>query len=225
MAISQKLPVLLVDDNKRFRQGIQTFLGHHSKIGKLPIEVVAEAATTEQAVSMAHQKQPALILLDLELASGNGISTLIRLKEMSFVGKVLVLSAHQEDDAIFQAMQAGAKGYVFKNHVATQLCDAIATVLNSEVYLPTEVASSFFRKFWADADVVVQTRQKLNLSNREQEVLHWLVKGESNEEIAKRLFITVATVKAHLTNIFEKLQVTSRTQAVIAAFKFGLIQA
>ena len=122
-------------------------------------------------------------------------------------------------------MQAGAAGYVFKNRLVTQLCEAIATALKSEIYLPTEVVSGFFRRFWADSEASVLTRQKLQITEREQEVLHWLLQGDSNEEIAKRLYITVATVKAHLTSIFKKLQVTSRTQAVVAAFKFGLIPA
>ncbi|GAA6614577.1 response regulator [Scytonema sp. NUACC26] len=223
MLRDRKLSVLLVDDDLRFRQGLHTFLDFHSNSGQLPIEVVAEAESTEQAISLAVQKQPDLILLDLELATGDGITTLIRLREKSFVGKVLVLSAHQEDDFIFRAMQAGSVGYVFKNHVTTQLYEAITTVLNSEIYLPAEVASGFFRRFHTYSEAFLITCQKLNLSEREQEVLQFLVKGYSNEEMAKRLYVTVATIKAHLTNIFEKMQVTSRTQAVLAALKLGVI--
>lgn len=223
MMTNEKLSVLLVDDDQRFRQGLHTLLNFYSNSGQLPLEVVAEAASTEQAVSLATEKQPALILLDLELTAGDGITTLHRLKETSFVGKVLVLSAHQEDNFIFQAMQAGSVGYVFKNRVATQLCEAITTALKSEIYLPTEVASGFFRRFHAYSEASIRTRQKLHLTEREQEVLQWLVQGDSNEEIAKRLYVTVATVKAHLTSIFEKLQVTSRTQAVVAALKLGVI--
>ena len=225
MTMDQLLPVLLVDEDQDFRQELHILLNFYSNNGQLPIEIVAEAASVEQAINFVTQKQPALILLDLGLTLDNGIATLIRLKEIGFIGKVLILSDHQEDDAIFRAMQAGAAGYIFKNRLVTQLCEAIATALKSEIYLPTEVASGFFRRFWADSEAFVLTRQKLQITEREQEILHWLLQGDSNEEIAKRLYITVATVKAHLTSIFKKLRVTSRTQAVVTAFKFGLIPA
>lgn len=225
MTTAQKLSVLLVDDDQRFRQGVNTLLSFYRVNGSLLLEVVGEATTVDQALSLAAQHRPALILLDLELASGDGIAVLIRLFQMSFAGKVLVLSAHQEDGWIFQAMQAGAAGYVFKSCLATQLCEAVNTVMKSEIYLPPVVASGFFRRFQADSEASVQARHKLHLTEREREVLHWLTQGDSNETIAKRLHVTVATVKAHLTSIFEKLEVTSRTQAIVAALKLGLIQA
>lgn len=220
-----QISVLLVDDDQRFRQGLCTLLSFYNVNGSLFLEVVGEAASVEQALSLTAQQRPALILLDLELATGDGITTLRRLREMFYTGKVLVLSAHQEDDWIFRAMQAGAVGYVFKSRLATQLYEAITTVMRSEIYLPVEVASGFFRRFQADSECSLQARQKLHLTEREQEVLHWLAQGASNEEIAKRLYVTVATVKAHLTSIFEKLEVTSRTQAIVAALRLGLLQA
>ena len=224
MATAQNLSVLLVDDDQRFRQGLRTLLNFYNINGSLLLDVVGETASVDQALSLTAQQRPALILLDLELATGDGITALIRLREMSYAGKVLVLSGHQEDDWIFRAMQAGAAGYVFKSRLATQLCDAITTVMKSEVYLPAEVASGFFRRFQAYSESSLQARQKLHLTEREQEVLHWLAQGASNEEIAKHLYVTVATVKAHLTSIFEKLEVNSRTQAIVAALKLGLIQ-
>lgn len=225
MVTTEKLSVLLVDDEQRFRQGLLTLFNFYNANGSFFLEVVGEASSQEQALKLAAQLSPALIMLDLELAQGDGITTLIRLKEMSYQGKVLVLSGHQEDDWIFKAMQAGAAGYVFKSRLAAQLCDAITTVIKSEIYLPAEVASGFFRRFQADSESCLQTRRRLHLTEREQEVLHWLTQGASNEEIAKHLYVTVATVKAHLTSIFEKLEVTSRTQAIVTALKLGLIQA
>jgi DNA-binding NarL/FixJ family response regulator len=225
MSTNEKISVLLVDDEQRFRQGLRTLLNFYSVNDSLSLEVVGEAASQDEALKLAAQLSPNLILLDLELAGGNGITTLIKLKEISFAGKILVLSGHQEDNWIFKAMQAGATGYVFKTRLATQLCEAINTVFKSEVYLPAEVASGFFRCFQATSDSHLQTRRGLHLTEREQEVLNWLTQGASNEEIAKHLYVTVATVKAHLTSIFEKLRVTSRTQAIVAALKLGLVQA
>jgi DNA-binding NarL/FixJ family response regulator len=219
--MNQKLSILIVDDDDRFRQGIVTFLGLLRNDGS--IEVVGEANNVDRALKLAQQKQPDLILLDLELAGSDGITALIDLKDIAYSGKVLVLSGHQEDEWIFRAMQAGASGYVFKSRVANQLCDAIDTVLRSEIYLPTEVASRFFRLFQTQADASLRTCHKLHLTEREREVLYWLNQGASNALIAKQLYVTVATVKAHLTSVFEKLEVTSRTQAIIAAVNLGLL--
>jgi DNA-binding NarL/FixJ family response regulator len=224
MVDSKKLSVLLVDDEKRFRQGILTFLEFYSISAALSVEVVGEAESLEQALKLTQQKTPDLILLDLQLSGSDGITVLLRLKETAYTGKVLVLSAHQEDDWIFRAMQAGAAGYVFKNHIPTQLGEAINTVMQSKIYVPSEVASRFFRFFQAYSDSSLKACHQLHLTEREQEVLHWLAQGASNEEIAKNLYVTVATVKAHLTSIFDKLKVTSRTQAIVVAIKLGLVK-
>jgi len=224
MLNNQKLSVLLVDDEERFRQGLRTLLNFYNTSSALPVEVVGDADCVEQVLKFANQKTPDLILLDMQLTGCDGITVLARLKEVAFAGKVLVLSAHQEDDWIFRAMQAGASGYVFKNRLATQLCEAINTVTKSEIYLPSEVASRFFRFLQAYSDASIRACQQVHLTEREQEVLYWLTQGASNEEIAKHLYVTVATVKAHLTSIFEKLKVTSRTQAIVAALKLGLVK-
>lgn len=224
MASKQKLSVLLADDEERFRQGVRTFLNFYSVNYSLPIEVIGEADSVEQILKFTTKKCPDLILLDLELLGGDGITALVRLKEVCYSGKILVLSAHQEDEWIFRAMQAGASGYIYKVRLATQLCEAINTVMKSEIYLPPEVAMGFFRHFQADADSSAKVCCKLHLTEREQEVLHWLTQGACNEEIAKNLYVTVATVKAHLTSIFDKLKVTSRAQAIVAAIKLGLVK-
>jgi DNA-binding NarL/FixJ family response regulator len=220
MDIEGHLSVLIVDDDDRFRQGIITFLSFLNIYGS--IDIVGEATTVDRAVTLAKQKQPDLMLLDMELAGEDGITALINLKNIGYHGKILVLSGHQEDECIFRAMQVGAAGYVFKSRVATQLGEAIETVMQSKFYLPTEVASSFFRLFQAEVDSIEKSCQQLHLTEREREVLYWLTQGASNHQIAKHLYITVATVKAHLTSIFEKLKVTSRAQAIVAAVRLGL---
>lgn len=225
MTAPQLISILLVDDDPIFRKGLQTLLNFYSSTGTWRFQIVGEAASVEQALQLAVEQHPALILLDLELPPDDGITALIRLREQSYLGKVLVLSAHQGDEWVFRAMQAGANGYVFKDQIASQLCSAIATVINDEVYLAPDVATGFFRMFHFYTGKSLQASQALHLTEREQEVLHWLVQGASNEIIAQRLYITVATVKAHLTAIFEKLGVNSRTQAIIKALKLGLVSA
>lgn len=219
----QPLRVLLVDDEPRFRQGLHTFLSFFSNQEGRALEVIGEADSANQAIQLS-QQQPSLILLDLELAEGNGIDVLQQLRELSFQGKVIVLSGHQEDEWIFQAIQAGATGYVFKHQLLTQLPDAIKAILKAEMYLPPAATHGFFRRFHAHEQSRLHLRQQYHLTDREKDVLNWLAQGASNEEISKHLYVTVATVKAHLTNIFEKLEVTSRTQAIVTAFKLGLVQ-
>jgi len=223
MTSIQPISILLVDDEQRFRQGLRTLLGFYNGNGNLRFDIVGEAASVDQALNLTVEQRPALILLDLELPPSDGVTALIRLGELPYKGKVLVLSAHREDEWVFRAMQAGACGYVFKDRLATQLCEAIATVMRDEVYLSPEVATHFFRLFHFYAGRSLQACQAIHLTEREQEVLNWLVQGASNEEIAQHLYITVATVKAHLTAIFEKLAVNSRTQAIVKALKLGLV--
>ncbi len=223
MTVTQSVSMLLVDDDPLFRKGLQTLLEFYSNSGSLQLELVGEAACVDQALKVAAQQHPALILLDLELPQDDGVVALVRLREQSYPGKVLVLSAHHEDEWVFRAMQAGASGYVFKDCLASQLCQAIATVIDREIYLAPEVATGFFRMFHFYAGRSWQAAQSLHLTERERQVLHWLVQGASNEKIAQHLYITVATVKAHLTAIFEKLGVSSRTQAIVKALKLGLV--
>jgi DNA-binding NarL/FixJ family response regulator len=187
--------------------------------------VVGEAVTAEQALHLCQTHHPTLMLLDMELAQGDGVTVLCELKKLPTPPKVLVLSVHREDEWVFRAMQAGAQGYVCKDHVAEQLTTAIETVLREEVYLSPQIATGFFRLFRFYAGQTLQVCQSLHLTEREQEVLNCLVQGASNDAIAKHLHVTVATVKAHLTGIFEKLEVSSRTQAIVKALKLGLVSA
>ena len=219
---NKAISVLLVDDEQRFRAGVRTFLGC-SQIQDRTIEVVGAANYPALALSLTKQYTPDLILIDLELAEGDGLSLLEQLRASNTSSRTLVLSSHQEDHWIYQAMQLGANGYVFKDR-SQQLLDAIATVMQNQIYLPPEVATGFFRRFQkTQASLPLKLGQPCNLSDRENEVLYWLVQGASNDLIAKQLYITVATVKVHLTNIFLKLQVTSRTQAIVAAIRMNLI--
>lgn len=223
--IGQQISILLVDDNETFRQGLSSMLAFFKNNNSLNIEIIGEANSVEQALKLTRKKSPDLILLDLELFGSDGITALTCLKDIGYSGKVLVLSGHQEDDYIFQAMEKGAAGYIFKTQVINQLHKAINTVMQSDFYLPPEVTNVFLRRFQANSDSRYQKKHQLHLTQREQEVLELLTKGDSNEKIAEQLYVSVATVKAHLTSIFEKLRVSSRTQAIVTAIKLGIVEA
>ncbi|MFE4106165.1 response regulator [Almyronema epifaneia] len=222
---TQKISVLLVDDNHQFRHGLETLLGFYHTTGSLSCCVVGHAASVEQGLQLVQEQQPQLVLLDMELTQNDGVTFLVQQRQLRQPSRVLVLSAHQEDEWVFRAMQAGACGYVFKDRLAHQLSQAIATVMQDQIYLSAEVATRFFRLFHFYSGRTMLAKATVHLTEREQEVLHWLVQGASNDAIAKRLHITVATVKAHLTGIFEKLEVSSRTQAIVKALKLGLVAA
>ena len=220
----RSISVLLVDDHAEFRQGVRTLLGFYTN-GSATFEVVGEAGSVDQAIKMVETHHPMVTLLDMELNQGTGLDVLQRLRSLGVDTRVLSLSTHREDEWIFQAMQAGADGYIAKDKLATQLYEALQTVLQDEIYLDPELATGFFRLFRSNFHQHQQAREEIRLTDREQEVLHWLVQGASNETISKQLFITIATVKAHLTAIFEKLKVRSRTQAIVKAIKLGLVKA
>ncbi len=120
-------------------------------------------------------------------------------------------------------MQAGACGYLLKQYLVERLWLAMRTVLEGQIYLSPEVTTSFFRRFHFYSGCSVVPVGAVPLTEREREVLQWLVQGASNDAIARQMHITVATVKAHLTAIFEKLAVKSRTQAIVKALKLGLV--
>ncbi|PZV14271.1 MAG: DNA-binding response regulator [Leptolyngbya sp.] len=228
---TQPISTLLVDDCCAFRQGLKNLLDFHSATGLMQFQIVGQATCYQQAIELAIQQSPTLILLDMELAQGSGIDVLQQLRTTSSRetislpqgSHVLVLSAHEEAEWVFKAMQAGAQGYVLKHQLSTQLLEAIQVVLQNQIYLAPEVATQFFQLFHFSAGRSLPKPQTVHLTEREREVLYWLVQGASNEVISQQLRITIGTVKAYLTIIFEKLKVTSRTQAALQALKLGLV--
>jgi DNA-binding NarL/FixJ family response regulator len=225
LQFSSPVSILLVDDCPTFRQGLKNLLDFHNTTSPWQFQIVGQAASLQQALNLAIQQSPMLILLDMELAQGNGVEVLQHLRSHAKTSHTLVLSGHQEEEYIFQAMQAGARGYLFKHHLFTQLLEAVQVVLQNQIYLSPEVATRFFQRFHFVAGRSMAGMQTVHLTEREREVLQWLAQGASNEVIAQQLSITVGTVKAYLTTIFEKLAVNSRTQAALQALKMGLVSA
>ena len=214
----QLVSVLLVDENYQLRRGLKTLLNFYTDDCYLQFQIVGEAASADQALKLAAEQSPALVLLAMELGQA-----LAGLKAQNYRGKVLVLASSRQDEAIYRVMQDGARGVVAKDRLGSQLYDAISIVMNDEIFMAPDVAAGFFRMFHFYGGRSLLGEHTIHLTEREAEVLHWLVQGASNEQIARYLFVTVATVKAHLTAIFEKLGVISRTQAIVKALKLGLV--
>ena len=217
--------ILIADDDSKFRLGVESLfeLCNFAKTQKFL--VVGQAASVEQALGLAKEQSPGVVLLDLELGQDCGLQFLQRHIQGNNRSRVLVVSDRQDDEQVFRAMQAGARGYLLKQQVPTHLLEAIATILRDEIYLSPQLATAFFRGFHFYSGRSLQSKPCIHLTEREQEVLHWVVQGASNIQISQELCITVGTVKAYLTTIFEKLEVKSRTQAALKALKLGLVYA
>jgi len=223
--LTHPISTLLVDDCPILRQGLKNLLDFHSMTGSMQFQVVGQAASLEQTIDLAIQQSPMLILLDIKLGQEHRVNVLHALRAHARASKVLVISGEEGEEWVFQAMQAGAKGYVFKHHISLQLLTAIEVVMQNQIYLSPEAATQFFQLFHFCSGRSMSGNQAIHLTQREREVLYWLVQGASNEAISQELHITVGTVKAYLTTIFEKLNVTSRTQAALQALKLGLVLA
>lgn len=221
--ITAPISVLLIDDNPAFRNGLCTLLDFYNSTGEIPFKVVGQAASVDQALALAKTQKPALILLDLELGQSDGLEFLAAYSQLKQPGKVLVLSGHTEDEWVFRAMQAGARGYLVKQKLSTQLYQAITTLIQEHIYLSAETASGFFRLFHFYSGKSLQTTSGVHLTQREKDVLQCLAEGNSNAVIAQRLTIEIGTVKFYLRDIFEKLNVKNRTQAALKALKLGIV--
>ncbi len=202
-----KIRILLVDDHVTIRMGVTTAASDASDM-----EVIAEADSGEDAIELFRKYRPDLVVLDLRLQGMGGIETLKALREEFRSVRVLIFCSHAKGEEIYQAMRAGAAGFVLKEMPLDRLLDAIRAVNRGEQYVPREIAARMGERLLA------------HLSPRETEVLRLLGRGLSNKEIGTQLGVVEGTVKIHIANIFNKLGVSDRTQALIEAIKRGIIQ-
>ena len=232
IVMSQKktISLLIIDDNWEFRNNLKTLLQLYSQNDLLKLKVIGDTDSIAQGKLIIGKYQPQIVLLDLELQQESGLDILKHLSQNNCQTKTLILSAHEEEEMIFRAMSLGAQGYIFKPNVVSQLQEAIKTILNAKIYLPPEAATGFFLSFnnylsdFGELEAV-ENHQKndYHLTHREKDVLGYLIQGLSNEEIAQELYVTIATVKAHLSSIFSKFCVKNRTQAIVMALKEDII--
>ncbi|MEV0084196.1 response regulator transcription factor [Saccharopolyspora sp. NPDC050642] len=203
--------VLVVDDHPVVRAGLQALLA-----GAAGIEVVGEAATAVEAVRQADAFRPDVVLMDLQLGDGvEGVEATRRLLALDTPPRVLVLTTYDADTDITRAIDAGATGYLLKAGPPEELFQAIRAAAQGKTMLSPEIASRLLQRSRAPEQ---------SLSAREVEILELLAQGLGNKELAKKLFISEATVKTHLVHIYSKLGVDSRMAAVSAAVERRLIR-
>jgi DNA-binding NarL/FixJ family response regulator len=212
----ESIRVLIADDHPLFRDGM------HGLLDSVPdTEVVGEATTGEEVVAQAAALQPDVILMDIQMPGANGIEATRAIIHTSPHIGVLVVTMYEDDDLVFSAMRAGARGYVLKGANQAEVLRAIRAVANGEVIFGPTIAQRVM-SFLSAPRPVTPARVFPELTERETEVLSLIAHGRTNEEIAKELVLSLKTVRNHVSNIFSKLQVADRAQAVIRAREAGL---
>jgi DNA-binding NarL/FixJ family response regulator len=199
--------ILIVDDHPIMRVGITALIASSKEMA-----VVAQAGSGEEAVKLHALHHPDITLMDLRLPGISGVETIRSIRAQSPKARFIVLTTYEGDEDIYQAMEAGASGYLVKGMPQEMLVNAVKRVHAGGRYLPPPVSQA----------LTSRTRDS-NLSNREREVLRLLATGKSNREIAGQLGITEATVKCHVSVILMRLNASDRTQAVVTALQRGLI--
>jgi len=203
-----KIRVLIADDHVTVREGLAAIIGRQPDMS-----VVGEAATGREVVDLWRQRRPDVTLLDLRMPILDGVGAIVKIRQGEPSARIVVLTTYDSDYDISRAVSAGAKGYLLKDAKREELLECVRKVYAGEICIsPTLVAK------------LAQGMSSESLTARELEVLSMLARGKSNKEIGMNLYISETTVKSHLRNIFTKLNVLSRTEAITVATQRGLIQ-
>ena len=214
--ISRRITVLLVDDHEVVRQGLRAYLD-----AQPDLVVVGEASSGDEAVDAATEFLPDVMLLDLVMSGMGGVEAARRVKSVTPRTQIVVLTSYHQDEFIFPAMQAGAISYILKDVVMEDLAEAVRKAARGEGVLHPRVAERVIQEVNGSKKALFNPFQ--TLTNREMEVLHLIARGMPNSEIAEALFISENTVKGHVSNILNKLQLADRTQAAVFAWEQGLV--
>ena len=208
--------VLIADDHPLFREGMRGRLDRVADIA-----VVGEAESGDEAVELARKLEPHVVLMDIKMPGLNGIEATREILRANPRVGVLMLTMFEDDDSVFAAMRAGAKGYLLKDSGGEGVVYAIRALTSGEAVFGPGVAERIIGFFSAPRPATPQ-RTFAELTEREEEVLSLVAQGKSNQEISRQLFVSLKTVRNHVSNILVKLQVADRAQAVIRARDAGM---
>lgn len=213
--MSEPVRVLIADDHTLFRDGLRALIASDG------IEVIGEAATGAEAVALAEQLQPDVILMDIQMQDLNGIEATRRITRASPHIGVIMVTMFEDNDSVFAAMRAGARGYILKGADRTEVIRSIEAAARGEALFGPEIAGRLMSFFSAPRpDVAADLFPEL--TPRELEILDLIAQGDNNATIARKLAISNKTVRNHVSNIFSKLQVADRADAIIRARNAGL---
>jgi NarL family two-component system response regulator LiaR len=214
---TNSITVMIVDDHEMIRRGACGYLEAQPDIA-----VVAQASSGEEAVKLASEFIPNVLLMDLVMPGMDGVEATRKIKTISPRTQIIILTSFHQDEFIFPALQAGAISYLLKDVKASELVEAIRRAARGEATLHPKIASRViktFRSFETE-----ETTPFITLTERELEVLKLIAKGYSNDKIAEQLVISVGTVKGHVSNILSKLHLVDRTQAAAYAWQEGIVR-
>jgi DNA-binding NarL/FixJ family response regulator len=207
--------VLIADDHKLFRDGLKAVLG------SIPgMEVAGEAAAGEEVIEQAQALQPEIVLMDIQMPGVNGIEATRRIVQISPHIGVIVVTMFEDDDSVFAAMRAGARGYILKGADQAELLRTIQAVARGEALFGPAIARRLMSFFAARPTSPSPLFPEL--TDREREILNLIAQGRDNAAIAQQLVISLKTVRNHVSNIFSKLQVADRAQAIVRAREAGM---
>jgi two-component system NarL family response regulator len=205
---ADRIRVLIADDHVTVLEGLAAIIGRQADM-----KVVAQAGNGREAVDLWQKHRPDVTLLDLRMPTLDGVGAIDEIRRQNASARIIVLTTFDADNEIHRAIKAGAKGYLLKDARREELLDCIRTVNAGETSIPPALAAK-----------LVDSMSSEPLTGRELDVLTLLARGKSNKEIGVNLYISETTVKAHLRSIFTKLNVLSRTEAIAAASRRGLVQ-
>jgi DNA-binding NarL/FixJ family response regulator len=215
---------MIVDDHALFRRGLEMVLQ-----GEADIELVGQASDGAEAVEKAAESLPDIVLMDIRMPRSNGIEACRAMKEAAPSAKIVILTISDEEEDLFEAIRAGASGYLLKDIPLDEVADTVRAVHGGQSLINPSMAGKLLTEFAAlarrdDEEERAQEVPAPRLTEREMQVLKLVARGMNNRDIAKELFISENTVKNHVRNILEKLQIHSRMEAVMVAVREKLIE-
>ena len=217
---AEPIRVLVVDDQELFRRGITMLL-----TAEPGIEVVGEAGDGLEGAALAESTAPDVVLLDVRMPRRSGIEACIDIKQAVPSAKILMLTVSDEEADLYEAVKSGASGYLLKDSSIDEVAQAVRVVADGQSLISPSMAAKLIDEFKQLARPEREQVPGLRLTDRELQVLRFVAKGMNNREISKQLYISENTVKNHVRNILEKLQLHSRMEAVMYAVREKLIEA